>query len=159
MKTNVLIEYLASPIVRIEVHVERIDVPTSTVIDDDGASGRSNSFAAAIGFHARQPGWNGGHVIDRGQIDIGPVVGVELVKVVQRQRIWCSIDNDEVDLRLGMYELGGNVARIICVLGSKPNNRCCRIVRRLDRVVEQEGSLLTVLGDKVRDSSGLALKQ
>ena len=66
MIVHILVQNRGSVIVRIEVHVEDIDVPATVVIDDDSRTHSINRFASAIRFHTIEPRRLLSNIVDRG---------------------------------------------------------------------------------------------
>ena len=70
-------QYRVPLVVRIEVHVECINVACTMVVDDDRAASGSVCFASAVRLEAVEPGRIGSDVIDGGEVDGIPSESVE----------------------------------------------------------------------------------
>ncbi len=116
MIVNVLTENDSTPIVRVEVHVKGVDIPIAVIVDNDGTASSSICFTSAIWLDSCKPGWVCGDIVQRGEVDVGSVEGIQLIQVVQSQGIWDSIDSDKIVLWLCMDELGAKVAGLVSVI-------------------------------------------
>lgn len=77
----------------------------SMVVDNDGSAGGSLCLASTVGLHASEPSWVGRDVVNRCEIDVGSVVGVQCIEIIKGQRGGDAVNHDEVILRLCMNQL------------------------------------------------------
>lgn len=83
MIANLLPQYGGSLVVRIEVHVERINVTCAMVVDYDSAAGGSLGLASAIWLDAVEPGRISSDIVDGSQVHGMPSESIERVEVVE----------------------------------------------------------------------------
>lgn len=83
MIANLLAEYGGSLVVRIEVHVEGINIACTMIVDNDGAAGRSLRPPSFVRLDTVKPGRISSDVVDGGQVNGIPSEGVERIEVVQ----------------------------------------------------------------------------
>ena len=80
---------------RVKVHIEGIDQARAVVINDDRAACGSFCFAGAIRLNSVQPWRVDGNVDIRREINCA-IGGVQIVEIVQSERIWSAGHNREV---------------------------------------------------------------
>ena len=105
-----LAEEFSSPVVGVEVHVKCIDVAAAMIDDNDGGAGGADGLAGTIRPYAVEPGWIGGYVVERGEIDIRSIVSVEDVQIVESQRRGNTVHDNKVVLWPGVDELSAQIA-------------------------------------------------
>lgn len=71
---------------------EGIDHPIAFVDDDDGASDGVADAATAVGGNAIEPDRVGGNVLLGGQVDVGTILSVQSIEVVEGQRVGDVVD-------------------------------------------------------------------
>ena len=113
MITDLLPQYLGTLVVRIEVHVKRIDVACAMVVDYDGAAGRSLCLASAVRLDAVKPGRITSYIVDRGQVNGMSAESIEGVEVVKIQDIGNAWNGREVVLRYSMDQLCSDVRWLV----------------------------------------------
>lgn len=93
-------EYFSAVIVRVEVHVKRIDVAIPLVCHDHGGSHSAVGFPVRVGSRALDPIGVFGYVVVGRQVD----VVAELVYILQGQGLGGARDFGEGDARGGVVE-------------------------------------------------------
>ena len=76
------------------------------VVYDDGIIRNPAVFPTAVRFITSEPLWSGGEVGSRCKMNF---VGVQLIKIVERQWIWDIADYLAIGFWLGVLELRSNV--------------------------------------------------
>ena len=83
MITDFLPQYPGSLVVRIEIHVERINVTCAMIVDYDSAAGGSRGLASAIWLDAVKPGRISSDIVDGSQVHGMPSESIERVEVAE----------------------------------------------------------------------------
>ena len=123
MVINVLIEESASPVVCVEIHVECIHLAISAIVDNDSDASSSIGFSSTIRLDTLEPGRMCCNVIDRSEVDLGAVVGIQGIKIVKRQGSGVAVHDVEIDFWLGVDQLSPNIAWEVCLAGIEPYKR------------------------------------
>ena len=76
MIIDVLTEDNATPVERVEVHIESVDFTISVIINDDSHTGSALGFSCAVGFHTIKPRRVCSDIDSRSEIDLGAIEGV-----------------------------------------------------------------------------------
>jgi hypothetical protein len=98
-------QHLAAPIVRIKVHIKRIDIAVPLVVDNDGRCHGAIRLPAGVGLDALDPLRVRGHVVFGREVD----VAAQRVQVVQVQRARRVGYGCEVDFGVAVRDLGADV--------------------------------------------------
>ena len=125
---NVLPKQKTTPIIWVEVHVKSINLAIAAIVDDDCHTNCTVRFPCTVWFDASQPSGIRRYINCRSEVDFGPVVRIQIIKIVERQRCWIAIYNSIIDLRVGLNDLGCNVARKVCLARVEPYNWCCEVL-------------------------------
>ena len=123
--SNFLSKNRRTLIVRVEVHIECVDIPTSVIVHDDCGADCSVCLASAVRLDTGEP-WRRricGYIVDGGEVDISASQTVQRCKVIQSQRTWPALHHSEIDLRFRVRKLCCNIGREIWILGLKIYDR------------------------------------
>lgn len=98
-----------SEIKSVEVHVKGIDQTGSEVVDNDGATDGVASLAISVRCLPKEPCRVVLDVVFGRQVDILAALIVQIVQVVQGQRIRGVTNHGEIDLGSGVVQLAADV--------------------------------------------------
>ena len=76
MIINILVEDNATPVKRIEVHIESVYFTIPVVVDNNKHTGSPLGFSCAVRFHSIKPRRVCSDVNSGSEIDLGTVVGI-----------------------------------------------------------------------------------
>lgn len=125
MIINVLLKHLTAPVECVKVHIESIDLAVSTIIHNDGCASSTVCLSSTIRLNTVEPCRVRGNIIDRCEVDVFAPQSVQVVKLVECQGSWIAVYEIEVDLWLGVSELGSNIAWEVCLARVQPDERSC----------------------------------